>query len=372
MNGSKLYYLLVILTLGWGCSAKPEFTVAPAPEYDALFTREQGWTGGDSASSLALGGGKVLWLFGDTWIGKVRDGKHQDATLVNNTIALQEGRPPEARIRFYYGSKGGKPGAFIVPADGKGFFWLDHDGIMTERGLFLVMNRIEKPDQTGPAFGFRSTGRVLARVADPSKPPSEWRAEQSDLPFAEFRPDGSEMAFGHPMLKSGGMIYIYGTETAKGGAGRLPDRYLLLARAPENRVGDLSAWTFYSDGKWAADFKKASRLADRFGAEFSVSYQPALGKYVAVYTESGLSKNIMIRYAPAPEGPWSAAQVVFECPEMSWDKDYFCYAAKGHPELSRKDDELLISYVCNAHDFWKMAADARIYRPRFLTITFRR
>ena len=67
---------------------------------------------------------------------------------------------------------------------------------------------------------------------------------------------------------------------------------------------------------------------------------------------------------------WSAPRIVFRTPEMSWDKSYFCYAAKAHPELSRQEDELLVSYVCNADNFWKMAADARIYRPQFLRLKF--
>jgi len=29
-----------------------------------------------------------------------------------------------------------------------------------------------------------------------------------------------------------------------------------------------------------------------------------------------------------------------------------------------------VSYVCNSTDFWKMAADARIYRPKFIRIEF--
>ena len=61
----------------------------------------------------------------------------------------------------------------------------------------------------------------------------------------------------------------------------------------------------------------------------------------------------------------------YKCPEMDWNSHYFCYAAKGHPELSLHKDELLVSYVCNADDFWKMAADPRIYRPKFIKVKFR-
>ena len=53
------------------------------------------------------------------------------------------------------------------------------------------------------------------------------------------------------------------------------------------------------------------------------------------------------------------------------DEDIFCYAAKGHPELSLTPDELIITYVANSTDFYKMAADARLYRPRFIRVRFK-
>ncbi|MBN2182579.1 MAG: hypothetical protein JW715_11760 [Sedimentisphaerales bacterium] len=77
----------------------------------------------------------------------------------------------------------------------------------------------------------------------------------------------------------------------------------------------------------------------------------------------------MMRLSPAPTGPWSRAYRIYECPEVKWHKTYFCYAAKAHPEISAKD-ELIITYVCNSTDFWQMASDARISRPRFLKIKF--
>ncbi|HOW90342.1 MAG TPA: DUF4185 domain-containing protein, partial [Elusimicrobiales bacterium] len=319
--------------------------------------------------SLPLDGERTLWLFGDTWVGKVRDGKHADSRIVNNSIALQHGRlVPGAKLDFHYRLIKGEPAAFISPEDGRGLFWLDHGGVLTGKGLFLVMNRIEKPHTDGPALDFRSTGLTMAHISNPEDHPLKWKTTLRDVPWVRVPPGGNEVAFGHPLLKAGGMVYIYGTETdAKRG-----ERYLLAARVPEDRFEDFTAWTFYSGGKWLPDPAGASRLADRFGPEFSVSYQPALRRYVAVYTESGLSSRIMLRTAPAPEGPWSAPIKIYECPEYGWNPDYFCYAAKGHPGLSSGEDELLVSYVCNSHDFWNMAADARIYRPRFLKVKFRK
>ncbi len=344
----------------------PDFTTEPAPEYDRLFQRQDGWTGSDVASSIPLGQDRVLWLFGDTWIGKIRGGKHVDAALVSNTVAVQTGLDPAtAKMEFHHVSRGGKPAALFSPPAGKGVFWLSHGGIRTAKGLYLFMSRIlPKPGDASP-FGFKAVGMVLAHVARPDEPVSRWRPTLREIPWTSYSPNG-EMVFGMPLVNEGGMIYLYGLEVdAQAG-----DRFLLVARAPVAELEDFGAWRFFSDGLWQKDFAKASRLADRVGAELSVSYQPFLKKYVAVYTEGGLSQNILMRVAPAPEGPWSAPRLVYKTPETGWDKDYFCYAAKAHPELARASAELIVSYVCNSFDFGKMASDARIYVPKFLRVRF--
>src|SRR5438105_2357005 len=47
----------------------------PAPELNALFEHTDGWTGADGAYSVALSPRRILWLYSDTWVGQVRDGK---------------------------------------------------------------------------------------------------------------------------------------------------------------------------------------------------------------------------------------------------------------------------------------------------------
>jgi hypothetical protein len=66
-------------------------SATPAPDLDALFVRADGWIGADGAFSVSLSPRRTLWLFSDTWVGKVRDGRRTDATVVNNTVGVQEG-----------------------------------------------------------------------------------------------------------------------------------------------------------------------------------------------------------------------------------------------------------------------------------------
>src|SRR5262245_21921458 len=96
----------------------------PAPEWDSKFAGKKGWIGGDGVYSVALGRKRILWLFGDTLLGTVKEKRRTGATMVNNTIAVQSGRGKDAEIRFVTGkAKDGKPAAFFTPSDGKGWLW---------------------------------------------------------------------------------------------------------------------------------------------------------------------------------------------------------------------------------------------------------
>jgi len=122
------------------CDTGLSFAVEIAEDYNRLFYREDGWTGSDIAFSLPLLDGRILWLFGDTWIGKIRQGRHTDSNMVSNTIGIQQGLDPAtAHLEFFHSYKDAKPAAFIRPADGIGVFWLSHGGIHTDSGLYIFL-----------------------------------------------------------------------------------------------------------------------------------------------------------------------------------------------------------------------------------------
>src|SRR5262245_12140848 len=161
-------------------------TAAPAPDLDALFDRTDGWIGADGAHSVALSPKKTLWLFSDTWVGKVRDGRRTDATIVNNSVAVQEGSGGRAAFTTARGLNG-KPAALFVPPDGRGWFWLQA-GVADRGRLSLFLNQVEKTDDKS-VFGFRSLGLWLATVADADKPPESWCVKQVKMPIAVFSKD---------------------------------------------------------------------------------------------------------------------------------------------------------------------------------------
>jgi hypothetical protein len=361
--GIQWAVLLLALWLA-ACAQQPLITVSELPAYNGLFDREEGWTGADGAYSVALPENKTLWLFGDTWIGKIRDGRHVDAVLINNSLAIQQGKDPASAILLFYYKQAvdGHPQPFIRPSDGKSWFWM-YDGVLARDGLYLFLIELER---AGPS-GFRLIGTWLGQVANPSDSPVEWHIRLKRIPWARFTPSG-DLFFGSAILEDGGYYYIYGIDEAVRNGWH--HKYMIVARVPKDRLWDLDQWRFHADGEWKSDMGSLTRLCGEMANEYSVSFLEGLGQYVAVYTEEGISDHIVARKAPTPHGPWSSPVRLYTCPEAAWGPSIICYAAKGHPSLSSTPDALIVTYVANSTDFWQMASDARLYFPRFLQVKF--
>ena len=265
---------LVPLLLGAGPPVVK--SAVPAPNLDALFDRADGWNGADGAYSIALSPKQTLWLFSDTWVGKIRSGRRTDATIVNNTVGVQEGAGGRLTFTIARGPDG-KPMALIVPADGRGWFWLQA-GVADHGRLSLFLNQVEKTNDKS-VFG----------------------------------------------------LYVYGTDERRGKG--LPSRQMVIARVPAASVSELASWRYFREGVWGEDFRNPSPLVGGVASEYSVT--PLGNRYLAVYTEKGLSPRILGRTADHPWGPWSAPAVLYECPETGRDKKLFCYGAKAHPPCRR-------------------------------------
>lgn len=351
--------LLILLALSaasaWGADVKP------LPEYDRLFTGVNGWTGADGACSIPLSENRILWLFGDTMVGSVSEGKRGSCVLINNSIAIQEGIQVEkAAVKFYYPiTPEGKPTPFFAPADGKGWFWPAH-GIRTQKALYLFLMQMEATGDSS-VFGFRHIGSWLAVIKNPDDPPEQWRIDQKKIPWAVFMP-GKNLFFGASFLREGKDVYIYGISEESGKDNQ--SKAMIMAKAPEASLGYFGTWRFYAGGKWVKDYRDAEELCPGIATEYSVTYLPETRQYLLVTSGDGFSGEIFTRTAQKPWGPWGKSRLLYRCPEIKGGKDIFCYAAKAHPELSGKGG-LIITYAANSTDFARLT-DASLYRPRFL------
>jgi hypothetical protein len=326
----------------------------PAPDLDTLFQRTNGWIGADADYSVSLDERTTLWLFGDTLVGEVRDGKRRNAKMINNSIALQSiGHPPQY---FYRTNSDGTPASVFAPdGDTNSFFW-PWDGVRTARGLFLFLTQVRHTDDKS-VWGFKLFSASLAFVSNPDSPPASWKTTMTKEPWADFATKPAT-AYGWSVVNFQNYVYVYGTSAGAAGA--------TLARVPQESLDDFAQWRFYSHGQWQNDPSQATAIFPDKPPEGTVRWLPAEGHFIVVYC-LGLSGDILLREAPEPAGPWSERHVIYHCPDSNRSKAYYCYAGKAHPELSDAG-ELVITYAVNSNNFFDLFNDPLLYWPRFLRL----
>lgn len=337
-----------------GCSAEaPAVDAEPWPEASALFRGDSEWIGGDGAYSVDLGGSRVLWLFGDSFIAASSARSRSASFFIRNSVALQTGYDPtHAFIRFYYRMQDQHPSSYL-PEDGKYWFWPGH-GIRLGDRLLLFYGRVFQ--QSEGMWGFASGDSTAFSVDNPDEDPSAWQPQE--LPLADATVG---MKLGGAVLRLGDFLYVYGNEG---------DRHdVVLARFDLSAAaaGDLTKAEWWGSAGFG-------RVADRVAVvspgapEFSVNFSARLGKFVLTETEGFGPSTLAIRTADAPEGPWTDPRDILRPPE-SFAEDAFVYAGKAHPEQLGAD--LAVTYVPSSMDGEPPDPSEDFYYPRFVRVSYR-
>lgn len=364
-------FILLALLLAGLCAAPARGDGGPVPGAAAeagcvpYFPLRGGWLGGDAAYSVPLGEGRLLWLFGDTFIGREGAVTRRGAALIANSIALSECRAGEWRIAYHWGRAGPAPAPVFTPPDSRATthelrYW-PLDGFMHEGVLHVFLSRVRTVDPRS-ALGFAIEGVDMARVEGAELPPGEWRIT--------YRPvlRGAPALPGAAVLKHGRHVLLYAPLTGDA----FPLRPVALARLPLSGLDAPAEHLQFlaEDGSWTDGFDaaRARRIMPRGATELSV-HEAGDGGYVAVLNEAAFpADRIVLRTAPAPEGPWTEDVAVELFPERARATEalrarIFCYAAKAYEPASR-GPTLLLTYVCNSLDAALLLDSLDLYRPR--------
>lgn len=365
--------------------APPE-PVTRALEWNEVFQRTEGWIGGDGAATVPLPDGRVLWLFGDSGVGRVEEGKYAPgSTLVNNAVAIHDASPTPPgtdAVRFAWGAPApdGKQTALVVPTRPSEWYWPAGGGAVFHQNgprLVLFMARLFRPRESdNSVWNFEGRGSDLLWIENPGPDPRTWKPEIFPTPGAvgaDLAPPARRIGWGASVwtreARLAAELYVFGVDTTD------PlNKKAVLATVNAGEARDAAKWRFWaagSPGRWSADLADASAVAENVMDEFSVSVvggeRGAPARFVMVYSEPMLGRHILARSAPHVTGPWGPPVALYTCPEPDDDRRLMVYSAKAHPELSRPG-ELLVSYCVNSSDFWHMLSDASIYRPRFVRV----
>jgi hypothetical protein len=310
--------------------------------------------GADAAFSVDLGGGRVLWLFGDSFVAPKPARTRKECRMARNTIAIQKGYDPsKASIKFYWRESGS--GSFF-PDEGKTWFWPSH-GIRLGDCLLLFFNVVSPHGQPGP-FGFQNDGWTAFLISNPDDEPSRWRVRKLETPADPWR-----MLVGIAVVREGGQLYLLATDEPK------HDGYLLrlsAANAADGKFSALEWWCGPARG-WLTRDKISDRPESVFhggSTEFSVARDPVRQRYLQVQTVGFGATDIAMRTAEKLTGPWSELKKVYRPPESDGPTP-LVYAGKAHPEL--KGADVVMTYAANGPDA-RLWSDLTIYFPRFVRL----
>jgi len=351
-----------VLTL-WSAGLCAEALIPGAPGYrieaarweeaERLFRSDPRWLGGDGAASVDLGDGRVLWLFGDSFIDPSGSGVRRTSGLIRNSVAIQTGYDPtRASMQFAWKTKNGKPAAFFA-SRGKNWFW-PASGIRVGKRLLIFLMEIKT---AGNALGFEACGWKAVLIHNPQEEPDRWRSTYLKSPQRQ----GLIVGAGSALMENGYLMAF-----AADGTGRK----VYLVRWPERsvRAGTLASpqWWGGDGAGWigpAADSKGPQPVLSEGQTEFSVGYQSQLRRYLQVQTLSLVNPCLAVATSAALTGPWSGHTCVFSPPEQGMP-DLLIYAGKSHPMLQGAD--AAFTYCTNTINEERLLADRTIYFPRML------
>jgi hypothetical protein len=205
-------------------------TAAPWPEVDRLFHSDPRWLGGDAAFSVDLGLGRVLWLFGDSFVASKSGQTPRQSRMARNTVAIQTGYDPStASIKFYWKAQGS--GSFFAD-EGQNWFWPSHGLRIGER--LLLFHNIVKPSSTPGPFGFAADNWSAFLIANPNEEPPRWNIRKLGVPRNPWH-----ILVGIAVLRDGDQLYLWAADEPK------HDAYLLRVSVADAAKGELAAMQWW-------------------------------------------------------------------------------------------------------------------------------
>src|SRR5580692_8707248 len=81
---------------------------------DAVFHQDARWLGADGAYTIDLQDGRVLWLFGDSFIADTVADTRSASTLVRNSVAVMAGHDPAAAAMQFAWHDAATPDSFFA------------------------------------------------------------------------------------------------------------------------------------------------------------------------------------------------------------------------------------------------------------------
>ncbi|MFD9931688.1 DUF4185 domain-containing protein [Streptomyces massasporeus] len=334
--------------------------------------RTDDWTGGDGTHSVRLPDGRVLWLFSDTYLGRVYGPPNphgeshawRDAgtpLVRNSAVLMRDGRLDTTLPAPLFADPA--PNQWRWPVAAR----VEPRSPGSSEQVVRVLLWVRTAGQAPWIYGV-PTATEVATLSLP-----DLRLESiTEVLGQQLVPDPSRrVLFGTTLVEEDGWTYVFGGDDGR--AVSRPASHAYAARVPEGALGDPSAWQYWSGSAWVPGARPRPVLGDGrrkgVGSAFSVVRED--GTYVLFTMAAGPKglTTIASYWACSPAGPWHGPAKEFSPPLPQGQ--VAAYNPQAHPVLGG-DGRLVLSYDVNwlettgAAD--RLSRNVSLYRPRFVSL----
>ncbi len=321
---------------------------------NSMFKQDSYWRGADGAATVELDGGRVLWLFSDSFIDQDGTGKRSNSrTMIRNSIAIQDSNLLSSKLTYYFGGTNQVPDDYFK-LEGDNWFWTGHGIVILDKlVVFLFEETAIDVD-----IGFEATGWYIAVIDNPNDRPDEWIVN-----YYKGSNTFGVIVGSSAVLQDEKYLYAYGVKEPS-----THETYFLRFDKAKLVKGDFSTMEWWIDNMWLGNINEEPISSSLFisQTEFSVHFDLGLKKYIQIQTYGFGSASIGYRLADQPQGPWSEPVIVFK--SALKNKQEFVYSANAHPEFDTEG--LIVTYNINNGDFEELIFDEEIYFPQVIQVKF--
>lgn len=291
-------------------NARIEFSMTELRGADRLFRTDSRWVGCESAASVKLTDGRILWMFGDSRIDPASSGLPENALRLHNSVALQLGTDLEtAELVHFWDETKRRPGPFFK--EGSGFWYRPVDALEVGSALLILLFKVR------PGKGDKDSEIAewsIVRILNPKDSPARWRMQWLPTPANQF---GAILGFG-------GLTQIGGYVVTGARIPNEPDE-LFLVRWSLRRIvrDDFMSPEWWVDGKgWTLQESLTdapSAVASVPAGSLVLTWDHSLGRAVLVASPEEEKDVLVVLHAPAPTGSWSDPE---EVADLEFDAEY--------------------------------------------------
>ena len=358
------------------------------------FPFKDGFLGGDAIYSVHIGAERYVWLYGDTFWNNIPKNMSRTFTpeeFPSNSVGITHVLDGKAEFEYFkgngiapYGLFNHAPSSMVGLSDEqreKLRIW-PKDGQLINEKLVVGLVLIVESDNM-----FDTLGVDYAQIDNPYASPDKWKVNY----IQSLR--SSSVFPATALTEHGEYLYSLTTIIKYLENNQQRQTMALLRYSSENFDVSKSVPEYYSvDAKWKTLSIDSGTLrltdedtiiddikiiSEHGNTEATLHLDDESGKWIMI-TSRGLfdRATISMLVADSPTGPWSEPMdLIPSYPDSTrGDEDFiegvFCYAGKGHPQLSKQfySDALMITYACNSFDMDQLLQDNNVYVPKAVII----